>query len=788
MSLQTRISDRAAPIVITSSDTPAANAANSIALFPGVREAGAATAPRQRVALIGGFRPRRCGIATFTTDLYEQLGEHHPEIDVDLYVMSAFAGDAPGADEPDVRAIIGQEDQQHYVDAARAINASGADAVWIQHEYGIFGGPSGETVLELIDRVTAPLIVTLHTILPEPSDLQRTILSRIVAKASRLMVMSQEGRRLLVDVYGASAQRITIMEHGAPDRPFGRQTDYRGRLGLDGRRIMMTFGLLGHGKGLESAIEAMPAIVARHPDIIYRIVGATHPNLVRHEGEIYRESLMALAERLGVGEHVHWDNRFLDRDELLDQLEACDIYLTPYPNMQQSTSGTLSYAVALGNAVVSSPYFHDRELLGDGTGILVPPLDGTAIADAVNGLLDEPDALGALQQRAYNRGRSTIWRHFADAAAALVTRAAMPAEPRVAEGAIAPRRMSHDALILMSDSTGMLQHGIGIIPDRRHGYCLDDNARALMLVNRATTMPMRERVRHASIYASFIQHAWNPDKKGFRNFMAFDRSWCEDLGSEDSNGRALWALGDMAAKGITPELRAWGADWFARVAPFALDIYSPRAIAFAMLGAAARIDADDGETGEDVAARQMIARQILERGGAILSGLLDVARRPDWIWFETLLSYDNPRLPEALLRAANIFDRPEWRECALDCLRWICAKQIGDAGQFRPVGSDTFGRAGDSLPFDQQPLEAWAAIDACRTAFLHDRAAEWRTHAEIAWAWYLGENDRGIVLGDLDSGFCRDGITAQGANENRGAESLLAFQLAYHALTDILTS
>lgn len=753
----------------------------SIAIFPGVRRDQGANGHgiRQRIALIGGFRPRQCGIATFTTDLYEQLGAHHPEIDIDIYAMQANPSDAPSTDESDLRGVIEEQDRGAYLRTAAAINASGADAVWIQHEYGIFGGPSGEMVLEVIDRVAPPLIVTLHTILADPTPAQRMILDRIVAKASRLMVMSHEGRRLLLEHHGASEQQISLIEHGAPDRPFGRQADQRARLGLADKRIIMTFGLLSRGKGLETAIEALPAIVAEHPDIVYRIVGATHPNLVRHEGEAYRESLVALAKKLGVSDYVVWDNRFLDREELLDQLEACDIYLTPYPNAQQSTSGTLSYAVALGKAVISTPYIHARELLEGEVGLLVPARDPEAIAAAANHLLGSPENLLRFQKRAFARGRTTVWRHFADAAAALVTRAATPAERRPsAHIAMPPRRISHDGLRLMTDDTGMFQHSIGPIPDRRHGYCLDDNARALMLINRATSMPQAERVKYAFTYSSFLQHAWNDDLKGFRNFMAYDRQWCEDLGSEDSNGRAIWTFGDTVARGVTRELRAWALEWFSRTAPTALHLRSPRTIGFSMLGAAAVLD-----SGADNA----MARQMLERGGEILVKLLDAVRRPDWLWFETLLSYDNPRLPDALIQAGRILGKEDWIASGLDALRWICAHQTGETGNFRPVGSDGFGRQHDSLPFDQQPLEAWAAIDACRTAFAIDRGSEWREHAEIAWSWYVGRNDRSIVLGDVATGFCRDGITSRGANENRGAESLLAFQLAYHGLMGILT-
>jgi glycosyltransferase involved in cell wall biosynthesis len=431
----------------------------------------AGRAPARRLALIGGFAPRKCGIATFTTDVFEQLALHHPELSVDLHVI-----DSPTEPltYPEARSVIRADQPEDYRIAARRINEDAVDAVWLQHEYGIFGGDCGAMVLELVDRIAAPLIVTLHTVLAQPSAQQRAVLDHILDRASGVMVMSEHGRDLLEQVYGVEPARVTVIAHGAPDRPFGRNADFKARAGLSGKNVIMTFGLLGQGKGLETAIEALPAIVAAHPDTVYRIVGATHPNLVAAEGEAYRDSLMALARDLGVADHVLWDNRFLETSELLDQLEACDIYLTPYPNLQQSTSGTLSYAVALGKAVVSTPYLHARELLAYGVGALVPPRSAAALADAVNGLLGDPAALDAMQRRAYARGRETIWPRFAERCADLVKTVVADAPQQIPLTATP----GASGVWAMCDSTGMLQHGIGVVPDRRHGYCLDDNVRA----------------------------------------------------------------------------------------------------------------------------------------------------------------------------------------------------------------------------------------------------------------------------------------------------------------------
>lgn len=724
------------------------------------------SSPKRRVALIGGFRPRKCGIATFTTDIFEQLGQHHPEIAIDLHVIDS-AEDRH--DYPEARAVVRSESIEDYRVAARRINEDGVDAVWLQHEYGIFGGDEGEMVLELVDRVAAPLIVTLHTVLAEPGERQRSIIAHLLRRASRVMVMARHSRDILLDLYDADPARIAVIEHGAPDRPLGHGEVFRRRSGLDGRNVLMTFGLLGPGKGLETVIDALPAIVAAHPDTLYRIVGATHPNLVAREGEAYREGLMARAEALGVAGHIQWDNRFLDTGELLEQLEACDIYLTPYPGLQQSTSGTLSYAVALGRAVVSTPYVHARELLADGVGKLIEPRSSAAIAEAVNGLLGDREALAAMQRRAWQRGRETIWPRFAEAGADLV--ASVVAKRPVRPPLLATPGIS--GVLAMCDSTGMLQHSIGVVPDRRHGYCLDDNVRALMLMGVADGMPLAERQRWATVHASFIQHAWNPEAQRFRNFMRFDRTWCEDVGSDDSNGRTLWALGLAIGNAPDAGLRAWARQWFdIAVEPLA-ELDSPRTVAFAILGACAALRAGH---------RSEPARDLFRKGGRMLAHMLDEARRPDWAWFEAVLGYDNPRLPQALIEAAAMDERDDWLEAGLAALRFIAGRQVAAAGHFRPVGSETFHKPYTVLPFDQQPLEAWAAIDAAAAAHRATGDSAWLAHAEVAYRWFLGANDRGVVLGDIATGRCRDGVTPHGANENCGAESILAFQLSHYAM------
>lgn len=725
-----------------------------------------ATAPAKRIALIGCFRPRQCGIATFTADTYDHLRAARPDIDIDIYAMQSRVGDAL---DPDVRLAIDEEDALSYRAAADAINASGAQAVWLQHEFGIFGGTAGEMVFELVDRVAAPLIVTLHTVLATPNAEQRQVIERLAARAAKLIVMSDHGRETLVAVYGADPDRIAHIEHGTPDRPFIDASPLRETLGIGDRPILSTFGLLGPGKGLETAIRALPAIAAQYPDILYRIVGATHPNLVAAEGEAYRQSLEDLATALGVAGNIAWDNRFLDTGDLLEQIELCDIYLAPYPNLQQVTSGTLAYAVALGRAVVSTPFIHACELLADDVGILLPQADSDAIAEAVLLLLAVPEERRAVQKRAYARGRRTSWSVIAHAFGALLDEIVI-APTKTVVGRQAP---SLTGLWALCDDVGIFQHGKYLVPDRAHGYCVDDNARALIFANNEPQRRGAEAEQRALVFASFLQHAWNEDRGAFRNFMGYDRRWMEEEGSEDSNGRTLWALGHAAGHAKSHDMRAWARHWFEQAAPMSDRFKSPRALAFALIGADELLERHPDH-------RQ--ARAIVERAGAFLSALWKSARRPGWDWFEAGLAYDNARLAEALIRAGRRLPSLPLEEAGLAALGWLCTKQTANEGHFRPMGSEGFGRAGELLPFDQQPLEAWATIDACAIAFAVTRSHVWRDHAETAYAWFLGRNDRGVRIGDLATGRGLDGLGPLGANRNSGAESTLAFHLAHQTM------
>lgn len=727
----------------------------------------------RHVAVVGNFPPTRCGLASFTADMTAALQQAAPNSRIDIYaVRTARDATVDGADA--VQRSVRFDDRADYQQAGEELDRSGADLVWVQHEFGLFGGDSGEWLIDMLRPVAAPLVVTFHTLLESPTAAQRRVMDWLVARAARLVVMSAQGAAILRRVYNADSDRIALIPHGAPDRPFGRSDMMKDRFGLNGRDVLMTFGLLSPNKGIETVIAALPAIVARHPRLTYCIVGATHDRLVAREGEAYREGLEALARKLGVADHIRWINRYVATDELLDLIEASDVYITPYRDLAQSTSGTLTYAVALGKAVISTPYSHAAELLGDGVGTLVPVGDIAAVECAVSAMFADAALLAATQRKAYAAGRAMIWPAVGRSSAAIVDMLCQRTSSDIMPpaSALGGNAVSDQGLLRLCDDTGMMQHSILAIPDRAHGYCIDDNARALML---AAAMRRGAFAGHARTFAAFVQHGWNPDTRRFRNFMGFDRRWLESAGSEDSCGRTLWTIGTVAGTSHDPALRQWAHKLWDQTAMIALDFDAPRATAFAVLGADAVLAADP---------EHAIARIVMDHGTARLTALLTANARADWYWFEPILAYDNCRLPQALFQAAIRRGDDALADRAVAALDWIVARQTAPAGHFRPVGCHAFGTNGHD-PFDQQAVDAWATIDAVVTVHRYRPHRRWQAAAQSAMAWFYGANDRGVPIADLASGSCRDGLTPHGLNLNEGAESVLALHFAHLRMAEL---
>ncbi len=730
----------------------------------------------RRIAFIGNSPPRHCGIATFTAHLQGAVAASRSMIETTIVAMNDH--NAPYDYPADVFIQVNDQNVQDYVRAARILNAGDYDVVSLQHEFGIFGGEAGSHVLELLMRLTMPVVTTFHTVLEKPTLAQRRIMEKIIALSASVVVMAEKGRDLLLSVYGVARDKIRVIAHGIPDFDFVEPDLAKGKTELSGKTVILTFGLLSPNKGIEVMIDAMPGIVRRKADAVYVVLGATHPNLLRVQGETYRESLVARAAALGVEDSVIFLNQFVDETVLLDYISACDVYVTPYLNQAQMTSGTLSYSFGLGKAVVSTPYWHAQELLADGHGALVPFSDSGALANAVGDLLTNDSERLALRQRAYAKSRDMVWpqvakRYITAFESALprrklklvgraVKRSAFSSDPL----ALPELRKSH--FVAMCDDTGLFQHAIHTIPDRHHGYCVDDNARALLLS--CMLSASQEEELHGSLttrFASFVQHAFNPDNTRFRNFMGYDRRWLEDTGSEDSHGRTLWALGTCARDDADAARRRWAADLFAKALGVSETFNSPRAWAFTLLGLDAHCVGPEAEK----------LRTLL--GDRLLSLLINTERQ-DWVWFEDKLAYDNARLPQALIATGVATKSRAFTDAGLRSLRWLTKMQTSTQGHFRPVGSQSFGRSySPPLAFDQQPLEAAATISACLAAQQAEQEEfDWHASALQAFRWFTGSNDLGISLVDVQTGCCRDGLHPDRVNENCGGESVLAYLMS----------
>ena len=525
---------------------------------------------------------------------------------------------------------------------------------------------------------------------------------------------------------------------------------------------------------------AIPEVVARFPDFIYLVLGATHPSLIREQGERYRISLERMAIELGITKHVSFYNRFVELDELTEFIGAADLYITPYLNVQQAVSGTLAYAFGCGQAVISTPYWHAEELLADGRGVLVPFADSAAIAREIIGLLGDDDRRMAMRAEARRLGRSMTWDHVSESYLASFRRAQRElsshrkplAVRTLDEQPLALPKMQLDHLQHLSDSTGIVQHAIYTIPDHAHGYCTDDNARALILTVLLEEQGNDSPTVHslASRYAAFLNVAFDRDTGRFRNFMSFDRRWLEDDGSDDSQGRALWALGTCIGRSRRPGLAAWARELFHRAMPECEKTSSPRTWALGILGIQEYLRRYSGDR---------VAATMNQRLAARLIQLYDATATEDWPWFEHTATYNNAKLSQSLIVYGRGADDSRATDIGLKSLRWLCGKQLSPQGRFRPIGSNGFSREGTATAvFDQQAIEAHAMVSASIEAFAATKDPFWDVQAHLAFDWFLGRNDLGQPIYDASTGGCYDGLMENQVNENQGAESTLAFLLS----------
>ena len=743
-------------------------------------DAGEKPGEIRRVAVLGNHLPRQCGIATFTTDLADAISTSLPSLECSVVAMNDVG--RRHAYPSRVRFEIAQNDLASYRRATDFLNVGGLDVLSLQHEYGIFGGKAGSHVLGLLAEVRMPIVTTLHTILGEPTVDQRRVMDEVTRLSSRIVVMSRHGGELLRSVHGVPESKIDLIPHGIPTLPSSRES--KARLGVEGASVILTFGLLSPDKGIEHVIDALPAIVRRHPNVTYIVLGATHPHVKEWHGETYRRSLEIRARKLGVEDHVVFHDRFVCASELAEFLSAADIYVTPYLNPEQITSGTLAYAVGNGKAVLSTPYRYARELLADGQGLLVPFRDSAAIADTIGKLLDDPAELRALGARAAEYGRDMVWPAVARQYLASFERAHKDSElGRRSLSARKPRRRPVDLpeldlrhLRAMTDDTGMLQHASFSVPRYDDGYCLDDNARALLLTTVIEDAGTEDRMMTWSLssrFLAFVSYAFEQEQRQFRNFMDYSRQWKERRGSDDSHGRALWALGAVVGRAREPGRKSLGGRLFHAALPLLPELKSPRGWAFGLLGIDEYLHAFQGERGVE-ALQQQLSERLWARFRT--SGA-------DWPWCEDVLAYDNARLPQALIVSGRRMGEARMVDAGVASLQWLVELQRSADGYFVPIGSNGFyPRGGERARFDQQPIEACATVSACLDAWRATGDETWAREMWRAFSWFLGENQLHASLYDPTTGGCRDGLHFDRVNENQGAESTLSFLLA---LTDM---
>ena len=734
--------------------------------------------PIRRVAFVGSYSPRQCGIATFTTDLSSAFSRAYPSVELMVVPMNdrVEGYEYPG----EVRFEIEDRDIDAYRRAADYLNIANVDMVSLQHEYGIFGGEAGEYILTLLKTLRAPVVATLHSVLEHPSLRQRRVMHEMGRYCERFVVMSHLAVEFLHRIYGIDESRVDFIAHGIPDVPFVDPSYHKDQFGVELKKVMLTFGLLSPGKGIEYVIQALPQIVKKHPEVIYLVVGATHPHVRECEGEAYRSGLRQLAEQLGVSDNLVFYDRFVSLDELINFIGAADVYLTPYLDRQQITSGTLAYTLGAGKAIVSTPYWYAEELLADGRGSMVPFKDAGAIAQQVTSLLDNDLARNTMRKKAYHYGRDMIWSAVATRymdtfhAARLKRHLAIPrtSAPAATQTLELPEiRLGH--LLTMTDDTGLFQHATYSLPNYAEGYTTDDNARALIaaVLLEEESRPLAEQAFPLeNRYLSFLQFALDLKTRRFHNFLSFDRKWLDPVGSDDAHARSLWALGTMVGRSHQTSLREVAAQLFNLGYAVVRDFPSPRSWAFTLVGIHEYLRTLSGDL-EIKRLRADLAQRLFEH--------YQTNRTDEWRWFEPVITYVNAKLPHAMLMAGHWTSNQAWRDAGLESLTWLMKVQTGASDCFEPVGSDHVWKKGEPKPiFDQQPIEAHASCSACLEAYRLTNDEHWLREARRAFQWFLGRNHLNMPLYDPHTGGCRDGLHPDRKNENMGAESTLAYLLS----------
>ncbi len=732
-----------------------------------------------KFAFISTYQPRECGIATFTNSLIKALDKkfENSQGENSSYVIAMNDRDE-GYNYPEiVKFTIRENHQRDYLKAADFINYNDTDVCVLEHEFGIFGGERGVYILPLLHRLKVPLIVTFHTVLKEPTFSEKAIIQEIGRTADMIVVMSKTAVKFLKEIYDIPAKKITVIEHGIPDFDFSRHDFYKKKYHFDDKMILMTFGLISSGKGIENVIKALPSVVNRHPELTYLIVGKTHPTVLKYSGEEYRNYLKRLANRLKVSNNIVFIDNFLSENDLCEYLSATDMYVTPYVNEAQITSGTLAYAVGAGACVISTPYWHAQEILDGGRGILFDFGDHEALARILNDLLDHPDKLNKYRKKAFEYGLKTKWPLMAGKYITVAEKAIKllgkkrPKKEKIIDPTLLPKfNLTH--IKHLTDSTGIIQHARFNIPDYTHGYCLDDNSRALLVMAKAYD---RNKDKTAldlmSTYLAYMLYMQNDDG-WFRNFLSYDRHYLDDRGSEDAFGRSVWALGFTL---LTPPNDAFfqiSRKMFEKAMPNFTKLISIRGVANTIIGLSYYLERFPYDEGMRIVLRDLAYKLINEFEK-------NCDDKEEWYWFEPILAYDNGILPASLFYAYERLEDDKILKTGLNALKFLDSICYIDDHISLIGNKNWYKKGGERSRYSQQPIDAMAMVIMYKKAYDATKDEFYLKRMFSAFLWFLGENELRVPLYDYETKGCNDGLGYMGLNRNQGAESSLAYMLAH---------
>lgn len=740
----------------------------------------------KKIAFLGNYLPRRCGIATFTSDLCEAVNRLATDTQCFAVAMNDRHEGYPYP--PLVRFEIEEERREQYDLGADFIRLSQPDVLCVQHEYGIYGGRAGRYLIPLLRQVRMPIITTLHTVLVEPNADQRKVLMDLAEVSDRLVVMSPRAVEYLKTIYHIPESKIAMIHHGIPDMPFVDPNYYKDQFNVEGRLVLLTFGLLSPNKGLEYMIEALRRVVKAYPNVVYIILGETHPNVRREQGETYRLGLQQRVRELGLENNVIFMNRFVDLSELCEYLGCTDIYITPYLNPAQITSGTLAYALGTGKAVVSTPYWYAEDMLAEERGKLVPFRNPDALADTVLDLIVNETDRHAMRKRGYTLGRSMIWqetaRHYIELMQTVRDERLRRPKPLAPVRAVQDRveelpELNPRHLLVLTDTVGVMQHAKFSVPNRHFGYSTDDQARALIVAVKGNMQLPHVTDWNAleAKYLAYIYHAFDEESVRFRNFLDFRCEWVMPVATEDVHARAVWALAQTVAHTLNEGHRGLAMQLLEEAIRPTLAFTSPRAWAFTILGIQEYLRHFSGATAFR-REREELALRLLQQ--------FEQNQSNDWPWPENELTYANARLPHALIEAGKWLPHDRMLNTGLKALDWLDRVQTAPEGHFVPVGTNGwFTRSREKARFDQQPVEAYSMLDACLAAYRATRDERWLISARRAFDWFLGRNDLHVPLYDYVTGACHDGLHADRINQNQGAESTIVWLLSVLTMSEL---